>query len=90
MLLELLQLIKQPNHLKKISDGWYGTDSDLVNNKSQYKACSYGDLIFEPVTNNKLFMNGINTVKITDTVTGMDNAVIREAVLAQVTTNLGN
>jgi len=74
----------------KMSDTWYGTDGDAVNNRSQYNACSNGDLMFEPVVNPGLSMNGIYTIKITNTVIGANKYIIEQAALAQVTANLGN
>ena len=69
----------------EISDGWYGTNGDSVNLKSQYAACSYNKLIMNPANSNGVF-NGVTTVTIANTVTGSANSVIRNAATAALGT----
>lgn len=68
----------------------FGTDGDVVNLKSQYAACSYNQLNFYPSPDIRV-NNGVYTVNIPDTtVNGVDNSVVRNAVISQATTELGN
>ena len=66
-----------------ISDAWFGTSGDAVNFKSQYEACSYNKLQIDPA-NTADVSNGVTTVTISNTVSGTDNGVIRNAVTAEL------
>ena len=58
----------------------FGTSGDVVNLKSQYAACSHGQLNFVPATTGAGINDGVKTVDISpQTVTGVDNSVIRNA-----------
>ena len=80
--------------LADISDNWYGTSGDTVNLKSQYSACSYGALECNPAskttTNGPVVNNGVYQVTIGNSVTGVDRAVVEEAVVAAGNSDLGN
>ena len=73
-----------------ISDKWFGTAGDLLNNKSQYAACSYNQLIFEPASTNANVEDGAFTVNIDMNVTGVDNSLVRNAAVAAGDSALGN
>lgn len=64
----------------EISDGWFGTNGDSVNLKSQYAACSYDKLQMN-AANSGGISNGVTTVTISNTVSGTSDSVIREAAL---------
>ena len=72
-----------------ISNEIFGTNGDVVNLKSQYAACSYNQLNFYPTTDNRV-NNGVYTVTITNTVSGVSDGVIRNAVNSQATAELGD
>ena len=68
----------------------FGTNGDVVNLKSQYAACSYNQTYFYPTTDNRV-NNGVYTVYISGTtVNGVDNSVVRNAVINQATADLGS
>jgi len=50
----------------KLADEWFGTGTDKVNLRSQYRQCSYGKLTFNPAPNRPKMgiKNGVVTVKI--------------------------
>ena len=57
-----------PSDETKISDKWFGTSGDVINNESQFKACSGFQLIFEPfigITNSGVYIaNGVYTITV--------------------------
>ena len=64
----------------RLGDSVFGTDGDLVNLRSQYNACSYGQLIFSPLdpTNPNWSAPGVYDIQVSTSSTA--DAVIREAV----------
>ena len=76
-----------------ISDSWFGTDGDTVNLKSQYAACSYDALRCNAASmtmgNGAEVTDGVFEVSITNTVSGVDNGVIRNAVVTAAEDALG-
>lgn len=72
-----------------LSDNIFGTGSDLYNLRSQYLACSNGQLDFQPTTN-ALATNGTSSVSITQTVTGVDDGVVRNAAQAAGNAKFGS
>jgi hypothetical protein len=72
-----------------ISDKIFGTGGDKINLKSQYAACSHDQLNFIAAAGNGI-TNGVSTVSIDQTVTGVDNSVVRNAVTAAGNTKWGN
>ena len=77
-----------------ISDEIFGTVNDLVNMKSQYEACSNGQLIFQPFTgttsSGTTVLDGVTTVKIDMNVNGVEDSSVRVAVLDAANNQLGN
>ncbi len=80
--------------LAQISDNWFGTDGDTANLKSQYAACSYGALTCNAASMTTStgvdVTDGVYEVTITENVSGADNNVIRNAVVAAGNAALGN
>ena len=79
--------------IDEISDKVFGTFGDILNLKSQFAACSYNDLTFEPVSdafNEYNIVNGIGEVAISTNVNGVDNSVIRDAMIAAANTKYGD
>ena len=78
----------------EISDSWFGTNGDPVNLKSQYAACSYGALqcnaASKTTSTGVAVSNGVFEVSISNTVSGVDNSVIRDAVVDAGTAALGS
>jgi len=72
-----------------ISDSIFGTNGDPVNLKSQYAVCSNNLLSFNPTTNSQA-TNGVYQVTISQTVTGIADSTVRNAVTSQLTSDLGN
>lgn len=80
-----------------ISDSIFGTSGDTVNLKSQYEACSFGKLVFEPAPNQTLpnqtlpaIVNGVVEVTIPRNISGASSNAITNAVYKEATTLLGN
>ena len=75
----------------ELADDIFGHDEDLVNLKSQYNACSYGQLQFNALTTNTAVgTDGVYTVYLNDTVIdGAAESHIREAVVTEATAKLG-
>ena len=66
-----------------LADDIFGAAGDLVNLKTQYNQCSFGELQFEPLTTNTLVgTDGVYTVNMpTTVVTGQaDNPIVWAAV----------
>lgn len=80
--------------LSELSDSVFGTSGDPVNLRSQYKACSSNQLDFAPVngmsSSGVQVSNGAYQVSISQTVTGVDNGIVRDAVTAAGNVALGN
>jgi len=78
----------------EISDSWFGTDGDAVNLKSQYAACSYGALTCNAASMTTStgvdVTDGVYEVTISENVSGADNNVIRNAVVAAGDAALGD
>ena len=57
-----------PSSEARLSDKWFGTSGDPVNNKSQFEAISYGKVKFEPfigtTTTGKVITNGVYTITV--------------------------
>ena len=57
-----------PSNERRLSDKWFGTSTDEVNNKSQFRACSFGKLLIEPFTGNTSkgvnISNGVYTITV--------------------------
>ncbi len=79
--------------LTAISDSWFGTSGDPVNLKSQYTACSYGALTCNAASKTTstgvAVTNGVHEVTISNTVSGVENGIIRDAVVAAGNSALG-
>ena len=78
----------------QLSDSWFGTYGDPVNLKSQYTACSYGALTCNAASMTTStgvdITDGVYEVTISENVSGADNNVIRNAVVAAGNAALGN
>jgi hypothetical protein len=73
---------------EELSDSIFGTSGGPVNLASQYEQCSYGQLTFRPATHTKV-VDGVLTVSIGNTVTGVNDAVIRNAAVDAAEAKLG-
>lgn len=69
-----------------IRDKWFGAWSF----KSQTAACSYDKLVVTPANINNGVENGVVTVTIPNSVSGVADATIRNAVTAQLTADFGS
>jgi hypothetical protein len=76
----------------ELSDDIFGTSGDAINLRNQYRACSDGQLIFEPLTTNSLVGNdGVYTVNIPSTaVVGADDEDIATEMIDKATADLGS
>jgi hypothetical protein len=76
-----------------ISDSWFGTSGDLINLKSQYSACSMGQLTCngasKTTSTGVTVVDGTTTITITNSVTGVADGTIRDAVVAAGDATLG-
>ena len=75
----------------QLADDIFGASGDVFNLKTGYDRCSYGQLQFEPLTNNSVVQSGgVHTVNLPAT-TVKNNAreVVFDAAIAQATINLG-
>jgi Gametolysin peptidase M11 len=75
----------------QLSDDIFGTSGDGLNLKSGYNKCSYGQLLFEPLsTNARIGTDGVYTVYLRNTyVAGSSGDMVYDAALAQATADLG-
>lgn len=68
---------------EEISNDIFGTDGDKFNLKSQYQACSYGKLNFNPASHESIQYPGVKNVSVeidgSDTSTNVENAAIAAA-----------
>ena len=79
--------------IDEISDKVFGTYGDILNLKSQFVACSYDEPTFEPVSdtfNGYNFVSGVGQVTIETSVQGVENSVIRDAMIAAANAKYGN
>lgn len=81
--------VKTPSSLAQLSDSVFGTSGDPHNLASQYDACSYGKLRFEPVRelgrgDPRINVAGAYEVKISLSVSNTPNTIIREEVTDQL------
>jgi len=77
----------------KLSDEVFGTSGDLANLVSQYKACSYDKLIFEPVEDQNMqspasdattnIRNGVMTVQVSTAVSDGDSTM-KNAITSKI------
>ena len=70
--------------ISQISDAVFGTSGDPANLKSQYAACSHDKLKFEPVSatfNGNNIAAGVGEVSLSINVNGVNNSVVRQAML---------
>jgi hypothetical protein len=70
----------------ELSDDIFGTSGDVINLNTQYRACSDGQLIFEPLTTNSLVgTDGVYTVNIpSSVVTGAADGDIVTAMVGVI------
>jgi len=79
--------------ISQLSDNIFGTDGDPHNLKSQYAACSYDSLLFEPVSGNmngETITAGVGEVTLSIDVTGKDKNVVKQAMLDAAAEKYGN
>jgi hypothetical protein len=69
--------------MAQLSDDVFGTSGDPANLKSQYAACSYNQLVFNPAVAAGV-TNGVREVSISQTVTNVADDVVRNAVTAAI------
>jgi hypothetical protein len=78
----------------ELSDSWFGTGNDLVNLKSQYSDCSFGQLTcnpFDGVTSNGTSVSkGAISVNIAMDVTAVADGIVRDAMRSAATNQLGD
>ena len=74
-----------------LADDIFGASTDLLNLKSQYNKCSFGELQFEPLTTNALVgADGVYTVNMPTTiVTGQADNPIAWAAVSKAEQDLG-
>jgi hypothetical protein len=75
----------------QLADDVFGAAGDVLNLKSQYNQCSYGQLQFEPVTSNAIIgSDGVYTVSLpTTVVTGAADNPIAWAAVNKAQAELG-
>lgn len=73
----------------QLADDIFGTEGDVLNFKSQFEACSYGALTFEPATEIEGITNGVYDVEISQNIEGADEEDLENEFLDQATTDLG-
>lgn len=71
-----------------LSDKVFGTDGDVVNLKSQFAACSYNKLNFEPAMH-ELVTDGVYNVTIDQTVTGEYAITVQNYITQQLQVDFG-
>jgi hypothetical protein len=66
-----------------LSDKWFGTSGDSINNNSQYQACSFGKISFDPyigtTTTGVSITDGSYEITVSATYNGSDSAIESEA-----------
>ena len=81
------------SNIAQISNAVFGTSGDPINLKSQYAACSFGKLKFEPVSatfNGNNIAAGVGEVSLSINVNGIDNGVVRQAMLEAADAKYGS
>jgi hypothetical protein len=77
----------------EISDNIFGTDGDIVNLKTRYAACSYGEITIEPFigisTSGVEISNGVVEVNIPNIATDINRMTIHNAALSALTALVG-
>ena len=77
-----------------MTDEIFGTYGDPINLRSQYKACSFNQLDFQPFngssSSGQAVFNGVYSVNISNTVSGTADGTIRDAVVTAGNSALGN
>lgn len=74
----------------ELSDQVFGTSGDPLNMRSQYAACSYNQMRFNP--SNRVpdkMKDGVYTVTIPNIITGVRDSIIRGAATEQVKRDFG-
>mmetsp|Transcript_17060 Transcript_17060/g.25378 ORF Transcript_17060/g.25378 Transcript_17060/m.25378 type:complete len:617 (-) Transcript_17060:192-2042(-) len=78
----------------EISDSWFGTHGDPVNLKSQYAACSYGQLRCEgagkTTSTGVTVSDGVYTIEISNNVSGVNRDIVRGWVVMEGDAILGS
>ena len=75
----------------EISDSWFGTYGDPMNFKSQMEACSYNQFLVDPASDpNNNISDGVYTVSISNTVSGVSDGIIRDAAVNAGNSDLGS
>jgi len=72
-----------------LSDKVFGTYGDMLNLKSGYNACSYGQLQMVPVTNSKV-TNGVISLTVATKAKGIDTSILESAVMNAISNTLGS
>jgi len=73
---------------QQLSNAVFGTSGDPVNLKSQYSACSYNQLRFEPVTNLPGVVDGTLTLTVSTTI-GQGNKVMENDITTALNAKFG-
>ena len=75
----------------QLANDIFGTDGDVVNLKSQFQKCSYGQVIIEPLTSNILVgTDGVYTVRLPNiTVFNATDSAIANEVVKQAAVDFG-
>lgn len=72
-----------PTSLSAMSNYWFGTNGDLINNDSQFQACSFGKVSFPPyvgtTTTGVTITDGAYEITVSATYNGSDSAIEAEA-----------
>ena len=80
--------------LSEMSDEIFGTGADAINLSSQYTACSHGKLNFLPfegtANSGATVTGGVYEVSISQTITGVADGTVRNAVESATNTALGS
>jgi len=79
--------------MAKISDEVFGTGNDPMNLKSQYAACSYGKLNFEPsngVFNGNTITGGVGEITLNSNVNGISHSEVRTNMLSAADAKYGS
>jgi len=80
--------VSTTSNMGNLTNYVFGTSGDTVNLKSQYAACSFQNLRFNPTTN-AAATNGVKEVTITETVNGAADSTIQNAVSNKLATDFG-
>jgi hypothetical protein len=72
-----------------LSNRIFGTYGDMMNLRTGYQACSFGQLQLVPSANTKA-VNGVVSVSIALNVKGVDPSIVENAVITSLTSLVGN